>query len=74
MIPVSSLSYLLTTLVERGYLAREGRRYAPGPGLERLQSRTASFTLAERVAPLVRALRAAAQRDRVLLHPFAAGR
>ncbi|ATY34702.1 IclR family transcriptional regulator [Sphingomonas psychrotolerans] len=57
VIPVSSLSYLLTTLVERGYLARDGRRYAPGPGLERLQSRTASFTLAERVAPLVRALR-----------------
>jgi predicted ArsR family transcriptional regulator len=26
-IPVSSLSYLLATLVERGYLAREGRNY-----------------------------------------------
>ena len=25
-IPVSSLSYLLGTLVDRGYLAREGRR------------------------------------------------
>ncbi len=37
-IPVSSLSYLLGTLVERGYLARAGRRYLPGPGLERLRA------------------------------------
>ncbi|MFD2781390.1 helix-turn-helix domain-containing protein [Novosphingobium pokkalii] len=36
-IPVSSLSYLLATLVERQYLTREGRRYLPGPGLERLR-------------------------------------
>ena len=57
LIPVSSLSYLLNTLVERGYLARTGRRYAPGPGLERLQANAPSFTLADRVAPLVRALR-----------------
>ena len=56
-IPVSSLSYLLGTLVERGYLAREGRRYSAGPGLERLQARGAGFTLAERAAPLVRTLR-----------------
>lgn len=56
-IPVSSLSYLLGTLVERGYLARSGRRYAAGPGLERLQVRDRVFTLADRVAPLVRALR-----------------
>lgn len=56
-IPVSSLSYLLNTLVERGYLARSGRRYAAGPGLERLQARDRVFTLADRVAPLVRALR-----------------
>ena len=56
-IPVSSLSYLLGTLVDRGYLAREGRRYSAGPGLERLQARTHGFTLAERAAPLVRALR-----------------
>lgn len=56
-IPVSSLSYLLNTLVERGYLARTGRLYAAGPGLERLQSRDRVFTLADRVAPLVRALR-----------------
>jgi IclR family acetate operon transcriptional repressor len=31
-IPVSSLSYLLATLAEREYLARQGRRYLPGPG------------------------------------------
>lgn len=57
LIPVSSLSYLLTTLVERGYLAREGRRYSAGPRLERLQARGPGFSLAERAAPLVRALR-----------------
>ncbi|MEN2787316.1 IclR family transcriptional regulator [Sphingomonas qilianensis] len=55
-IPVSSLSYLLTTLVDRGYLAREGRRYTPGPGLARLQIGAQGFSLKERVAPLVRAL------------------
>ena len=57
VIPVSSLSYLLTTLADRGYLAREGRRYTPGPGLARLQTRANGFALADRVAPLVRALR-----------------
>lgn len=56
-IPVSSLSYLLGTLVERGYLARTGRRYTAGPGLERLQTHSPAFTLAETVAPLVRTLR-----------------
>ena len=56
-IPVSSLSYLLSTLAERGYLQREGRRYTPGPGLERLQASNGGFTLADRVAPLVRTLR-----------------
>lgn len=56
-IPVSSLSYLLTTLVDRGYLAREGRRYTAGPGLERLQARSHDFSIAERTAPLVRSLR-----------------
>jgi IclR family acetate operon transcriptional repressor len=55
-IPVSSLSYLLATLVERGYLAREGRNYMPGPGLQRLQA-VAEPSLEDRVAPLVRALR-----------------
>jgi IclR family acetate operon transcriptional repressor len=56
-IPVSSLSYLLGTLVDRGYLARDGRRYSAGPGLERLQARPGGFSLAERAAPLVRTLR-----------------
>jgi IclR family acetate operon transcriptional repressor len=56
-IPVSSLSYLLSTLVERGYLARDGRRYSAGPGLQRLQARHGGFSLAERAAPLVRTLR-----------------
>lgn len=56
-IPVSSLSYLLSTLVERTYLQRAGRRYTPGPGLERLQAHNGSFTLEDRVAPLVRTLR-----------------
>ena len=56
-IPVSSLSYLLGTLVERGYLARDGRRYSAGPGLERLQAATPSFTLVDTVTPLVRTLR-----------------
>lgn len=56
-IPVSSLSYLLSTLVERQYLQRQGRRYTTGPGLERLQAREAGFSLAERIAPLVRTVR-----------------
>ena len=56
-IPVSSLSYLLGTLVDRGYLNRDGRRYSAGPGLQRLQARPDSFTVAERAAPLVRTLR-----------------
>jgi IclR family acetate operon transcriptional repressor len=55
-IPVSSLSYLLSTLVDRTYLQRAGRRYTPGPGLERLQAHD-GFSLEERVAPLVRTLR-----------------
>ena len=56
-IPVSSLSYLLATLVDRDYLVRQGRRYSPGPGLEKLQLQGASFSLADRAAPLVRTLR-----------------
>lgn len=56
-IPVSSLSYLLSTLHERGYLARDGRRYRPGPGLERLAVPQHALTLADRVAPLVKLLR-----------------
>jgi IclR family acetate operon transcriptional repressor len=56
-IPVSSLSYLLATLVERDYLVREGRRYSPGKGLEKLQLHGTPFSLADRAAPLVRTLR-----------------
>lgn len=56
-IPLSSLSYLLSTLSARGYLVRDGRRYLPGPGLERLQLRERRFSLADRAAPLVRTLR-----------------
>jgi IclR family acetate operon transcriptional repressor len=56
-IPVSSLSYLLATLVDRNYLLREGRRYSPGPGLEKLQLHAESYSLADRAAPLVRTLR-----------------
>jgi len=55
-IPVSSLAYLLTTLVDRGYLLRTDRRYAPGPALRRLGEGVAP-TLTERAAPLVKALR-----------------
>lgn len=56
-IPVSSLSYLLSTLVDREYLLRDGRRYSAGPGLARLQANDRGFTLADRAAPLVRTLR-----------------
>jgi IclR family acetate operon transcriptional repressor len=56
-IPVSSLSYLLTTLADRGYLVRAGRRYLPGPGLDRLRAEPHALPLADRVAPLVRALK-----------------
>lgn len=52
-IPVSSLSYLLATLTERGYLAREGRLYRPGPTLARLQAPSAAPLLKDRVQPLV---------------------
>lgn len=56
-IPLSSLSYLLSTLVARGYLRRDGRLYATGPGLERLQVRDQAFSLIDMVAPLARTLR-----------------
>ena len=56
-IPVSSLSYLLATLVDRHYLVREGRRYSPGPGLQKLQMHAEAYSLADRAAPLVRTLR-----------------
>lgn len=57
-IPVSSLSYLLATLVERQYLAREGRYYRIGEGLGRLQARSSDAAIALTVGPLVRTLRA----------------
>lgn len=56
-IPVSSLSYLLATLVDREYLRRDGRRYLPGPGLRRLQRIDDAPTLVDRARPLIRALR-----------------
>lgn len=56
-IPVSSLSYLLGTLTERGYIVRDGRQYRPGPGLERFAASARTLTLAERAAPLVKLLR-----------------
>lgn len=56
-IPMSSLSYLLSTLAERGYLERSGRFYAVGSAIERLRPRAAAPTLAERAAPLVASLR-----------------
>ncbi|MEO8723866.1 MAG: IclR family transcriptional regulator [Sphingobium sp.] len=55
-IPVSSLSYLLATLVERGYLARAGRRYLPGAALERLALPRKSLSLEDKVRPLVKSL------------------
>jgi IclR family acetate operon transcriptional repressor len=56
-IPVSSLSYLLATLAEREYLRRDGRRYLPGPGLERLRFPADEQSLEARATPLVRGLR-----------------
>jgi IclR family acetate operon transcriptional repressor len=56
-IPVSSLSYLLATLVERGYLTRDGRRYSAGPGLERLQAKNGGPSLVEQALPVVRTVR-----------------
>jgi len=55
-IPVSSLSYLLGTLVERGYLARSGRLHSPGPALARLNPSPASTLLSDRVYPIVRSV------------------
>ena len=56
-IPESSLSYLLGTLVERGYLVRQGRLYFPGAGLDRLRQAQDEQSLVDRAAPLVKALR-----------------
>lgn len=56
-IPVSSLSYLLGTLVERNYLERDGRRYRAGPALRRLRVYKGEEALHEKIAPFVRSLR-----------------
>jgi len=56
-IPMSSASYLLRTLCERDYLLRDDRLYLPGPGLDRLRLPTTSLSLAERLQPMVRAVR-----------------
>jgi len=56
-IPVSSLSYLLNTLADRGYVERTGRRYGPGDGLVRLQPRETADTLIELVGPVIRSLK-----------------
>jgi IclR family acetate operon transcriptional repressor len=57
VIPVSSLSYLLTTLAERGYIERRGRKYGPGKGLARLQPGRVADTVIQRAVPVVRSLR-----------------
>ncbi|HWI86430.1 MAG TPA: IclR family transcriptional regulator [Sphingomonas sp.] len=56
-IPISSLSYLLGTLVERGYLRREGRRYYAGSGLDRFQRPQTAISLADLARPFVKSLR-----------------
>lgn len=55
-IPVSSLSYLLSTLVDRGYLDRDRRHYRLGAAVGRLAPVEVAPSLAERVTPIVRAL------------------
>ena len=55
-IPLSSLSYLLSTLTERGYLRREGRYYLAGPSLDRLRASPSTLSLEERLTPVVRAI------------------
>lgn len=55
-IPVSSLSYLLATLVERGYLLRAGRMHSPGPALSRLSPSPGGTLLSDRVYPIVRSV------------------
>ena len=55
-IPVSSLSYLLSTLAERDYLARDRRHYRLGPAIAHFQPPGAEPALAERAAPIVKAL------------------
>ncbi|MBC2651632.1 IclR family transcriptional regulator [Novosphingobium flavum] len=56
-IPMSSMSYLLSTLCDRDYLVRDGRRYSPGPGLLRLRTPETALSLEARLAPMIRAVR-----------------
>ena len=55
-IPVSSLSYLLSTLVDRGYLERTRRHYSLGPSIDRFRRDDAEPSLGDRAAPIVRAI------------------
>lgn len=55
-IPISSLSYLLGTLIDRGYLLRSGRLHSPGPALARLNTSARETVLAERVNARIRSL------------------
>jgi IclR family acetate operon transcriptional repressor len=55
-IPISSLSYLLATLIERGYLQRSGRLHSPGPALARLNTSERESLFAERVNARLRSL------------------
>ena len=56
-VPMSSMSYLLSTLCDREYLVRNGRRYSPGPGLLRLRTPETALSLEARLAPMLRAVR-----------------
>lgn len=56
-IPPSSLSYLLSTLVNLDYLRREGRNYILGPALARLQLREGPDNLPEKIAPIIHSIR-----------------
>lgn len=56
-IPMSSLSYLLSTLTDRGYLRRAGRLYEIGPGIERFRPRPPAVGLVDLATPIVRLLR-----------------
>ena len=55
-IPISSLSYLLATLIERGYLSRSGRLHSPGPALAKLHNARPEALLTERVRARVRSI------------------
>lgn len=56
-IPVSSLSYLLSTLCDRHYLRREGRLYLPGTKLEGFWIPDGPQSLEVRAAPVLKSVR-----------------